>query len=96
MQKGEIKEVTPVERQILDRPMTGRVDWQVNDQDRMMLRYALQDEDDIGSAFSQRSFNTASQRQRDFNDHHSLVYNWGHTFSPRLLNDLVFQAKIIR
>ena len=37
-----------------------------------------------------RPIGTADNRQQSFNNYQSFVYNWAHTFSPRLLNDFVF------
>ena len=71
--------------------LTGRADWQTTMRDRMAFRYALQDEDQVAPGLTQRPVGTANQRQQDFNQYHSFVYNWGHTFSPRVLNDFVFQ-----
>ena len=71
--------------------LTGRVDWQAAKDDRMAFRYALQDEDDIDRASLRRPIGTAEQRQMSLNKYHSFVYNWVHTFSPRVLNDFTFQ-----
>jgi outer membrane receptor protein involved in Fe transport len=69
---------------------TGRVDWQATGADRMAFRYAFQDEDDIDRASLRAPIGTAEQRQMALNKYHSFVYNWVHTFSPRLLNDFTF------
>ncbi len=73
-----------------DTLLTGRGDWQVATADRMAFRYSLQRENDIDRGSLARPIGTADNRQRSFNNYQSFVYNWTHTFSPRLLNDFVF------
>ena len=70
---------------------TGRVDWQVSDDDRMGFRYGLQREDDVDRGSLRKPIGTADNRQHSFNRYHSFVYNWTHTFSPRVINEFVFQ-----
>ena len=69
---------------------TGRGDWQTTANDRMAFRYALQRENDVDRGSLGRPIGTADNRQQSFNNYQSFVYNWAHTFSPRLLNDFVF------
>jgi Carboxypeptidase regulatory-like domain len=73
-----------------DTLLTGRGDWQVANDDRMAFRYSLQRENDIDRGSLARPIGTADNRQRSFNNYQSFVYNWTHTFSPRLLNDFIF------
>jgi hypothetical protein len=73
-----------------DTLLTGKADWQTTTADRMAFRYALQRENDIDRGSLGRPIGTADNRQQSFNNHQSFVYNWAHTFSPRLLNDFVF------
>lgn len=68
----------------------GKVDWQVAENDRLSVRYALQDEDDIDRGSLRRPIGTADNRQHSFNNYQSVVANWVHTFSPTLLNDFTF------
>jgi hypothetical protein len=70
--------------------LTGRGDWQTTAADRMAFRYALQRENDIALGSLARPLGAADNRQQSFNNYQSFVYNWSHTFSPRLLNDFVF------
>jgi hypothetical protein len=70
--------------------LTGRVDWQATENDRMAFRFGFQDEDDISNGSLRRPLGTADNRQHSFNNYYSFVYNWVHNFSPRVLNDLVF------
>lgn len=69
--------------------VTGRVDWQAGNNDRMAFRFGLQDEDDISNGSLRRPLGTADNRQHSFNNYYSFVYNWVHTFTSRVLNDLV-------
>src|SRR6266540_1817362 len=73
-----------------DTLLTGRGDWQVRTADRMAFRYALQRENDIDRGSLRLPIGTADNRQQSFNNYQSFVYNWAHTFSPRLLNDFAF------
>lgn len=73
-----------------DTLLLGRGDWRASEKDNMAFRYAWQDEDDIDRGSLRRPIGTADNRQHSFNKYHSFVYNWVHTFSPRVLNDFVF------
>src|SRR5262245_1370212 len=73
-----------------DTLLTGRGDWQVKNDDRMAFRYSLQRENDIDRGSLRLPIGTADNRQQSFNNYQSFVYNFTHTFSPRLLNDFVF------
>ncbi|HKX27662.1 MAG TPA: carboxypeptidase regulatory-like domain-containing protein [Blastocatellia bacterium] len=73
-----------------DTLLTGRGDWQASNDDRMGVRYSLQRENDIDRGSLRLPIGTADNRQHSFNNYQSFVYNWTHTFSPRLLNDFVF------
>jgi hypothetical protein len=70
--------------------LTARVDLQATDNDRMAFRFGLEDEDDISNGSLRRPLGTADNRQHSFNNYYSFVYNWVHSFSPRVLNDFVF------
>nr|MBA3256248.1 TonB-dependent receptor [Pyrinomonadaceae bacterium] len=69
---------------------TTRGDWQTGKNDRMAFRYSDQREDDVDRGSLRRPIGTADNRQHSFNRYHSFVYNWTHTFSPAVLNDVVF------
>lgn len=69
--------------------ITSRIDWQAGTDDRMAFRFSVQDEDDVDRGSLRRPIGTADNRQQSFNNYYSFVYNWVHTFSPRVLNDLV-------
>src|SRR5262245_1437579 len=73
-----------------DTLLTGRGDWQVGTDDRMAFRYSLQRENTIDRGSLRLPIGTADNRQQSFNNYQSFVYNFTHTFSPRLLNDFVF------
>ncbi len=70
--------------------LTSRADWQAGSNDSMAFRFSLQDEDDIDRGSLRRPIGTADNRQHSFNNYYSFVYNWIHTFSPKVLNDFVF------
>src|SRR5262249_14551015 len=72
-----------------DTLLTGRGDCQVKTNDRMAFRYSLQRENDIDRGSLRLPIGTGDNRQHSFNNYQSFVYNWIHTFSPRLLNDFV-------
>lgn len=67
--------------------LTSRVDLALSNTDQMFFRYGIQREDnmDVGSPI--RPISTPDFRLKVFNRSQSFVYNWVHTFSPRLLND---------
>ncbi len=67
--------------------LTSRVDLDLNSRDHMFFRYGIQREDNIGIGSAVRPISTPDYRLNVFNRSQSFVYNWVHTFSPRLLND---------
>ncbi|MBN8723282.1 MAG: TonB-dependent receptor [Acidobacteria bacterium] len=67
--------------------LTSRVDLDLKNGDHMFFRYGIQREDNVGSGSPIRPIPTADYRLKVFNRSQSFVYNWVHTFSPRLLND---------
>ncbi len=67
--------------------LTSRVDLDISSSDHMFLRYGIQREDNIGLGSSVRPIATPDFRVKVFNRSQAFVYNWVHTFSPRLLND---------
>jgi hypothetical protein len=69
---------------------TTRVDLQVDNNDRMFFRYALQRENNIGLGSNIRPLATPNFRVRFFNNSQAFAYNWTHIFSSKLLNDFTF------
>lgn len=74
-----------------DALLLSRLDVQPTISDRMSLRFSYQDLDATGTAFLQRSQPSTTHLQSSENRYTSVVYNFVHTFSPNLLNDLVIQ-----
>ncbi|MBI3650319.1 MAG: TonB-dependent receptor [Acidobacteria bacterium] len=70
--------------------LTGRADWANTANDNMAFRFSLQNEDDIDRGSLRRPIGTADNRQHSFNKYYSFLYNWVHTFSPKVLNDFIF------
>lgn len=66
---------------------TERLDWQVNDKDRLGFRYSLQRETDVAASTLIRSIGSASQRQSSHNHTHSLLADYTRVLTPRDLND---------
>lgn len=70
---------------------TLRADWQVNEKDRLTFRYAFQNADDVSLGQGLAATSTGNQRQMSSNRYNSFVFNSVHIFSPKLINDFVFQ-----
>lgn len=69
---------------------TERVDWQLNNRDRLGFRYSLQREDDVAASTLIRSIGSASQRQSSRNHTHSFLTNYTRTLTPRAVNNFNF------
>jgi hypothetical protein len=69
---------------------TSRLDWQVNDRDRIGFRYSLQLEDDLSQSELDRALGTAAYRQTAENHLQGLIIDWVHTFTPSLINRVSF------
>jgi hypothetical protein len=69
---------------------TDRLDWQVNDQNRLGFRYSLQHADDVAASTLVRSIGSASQRQSSRNHAHSLLADYTRLLSPLDMNSFKF------
>jgi hypothetical protein len=69
---------------------TDRLDWQVNDRDRLGFRYSLQRADDVAASTLIRSIGSASQRQSSRNRAHSLLANYQRVLTTRVVNSFNF------
>lgn len=69
---------------------TERLDWQVNDANRLAFRYSLQQEEDVAASTLIRSIGSASQRQSGRNHTHSLAAQYTNTLSPTDVNEFNF------
>lgn len=65
---------------------TLRLDWRPSTHDEVTLRYAGQDEEDIGASTLDRALGSASQRQQSTNRLHALQGSWTRILSPTALN----------
>ncbi|HEX8291708.1 MAG TPA: TonB-dependent receptor, partial [Pyrinomonadaceae bacterium] len=65
---------------------TDRLDWQLNDVDRLSLRYSGQREEDVSASTLVRSIGSASQRQSSRNRAHSLLARYERALSPYSVN----------
>lgn len=70
--------------------LTGRVDWQITEKDRVGVRESLQLFDNAGASQLDRAIGTADYRQTVNNHFNSLVADWVHIFTPTLINRLSF------
>jgi outer membrane receptor protein involved in Fe transport len=69
---------------------TERLDAQLNDNNRLTLRYSAQREEDVAVSTLIRSIGSASQRQSSRNRAHSLLASHTVTLTPRDLNEFRF------
>lgn len=69
---------------------TERLDWQLNDNNRLGFRYSLQREENVAASTLLRSIGSASQRQSGRNHSHSLLAEYTRVFSPLDLNNFKF------
>jgi Carboxypeptidase regulatory-like domain/TonB dependent receptor len=69
---------------------TDRIDWQVNDKDRLGFRYSLDRADDVAASSLIRAIGSASERQSSRNHTHSLLANYTRTLTARDVNEFNF------
>lgn len=69
---------------------TERLDWQVNDKDRLGFRYSLQRETNVAPSTLIRSIGSASQRQSSRNHTHSLLADYTRVLTPQDVNSFKF------
>jgi hypothetical protein len=67
---------------------TARLDWSPNASDRVTLRYAFENADDIAASTLDRAIGSATQRQDSSNVYHSVLGSWVRTLSGTTLNTL--------
>jgi hypothetical protein len=66
---------------------TERLDWQVDENDRLGFRYSLQREDAVQASTLLRSIGSASQRQSSRNHSHSFLADYTRVLTPRDVNN---------
>ena len=69
---------------------TVRGDWQVSNNDSLMLRYSIEQLNATGASSLDRALGSASQRQVLENKFQAFVTSWTHVFTPTLLNRFSF------
>jgi hypothetical protein len=69
---------------------TERLDWQLNERDRIGFRESLELEDDLSQSELDRSLGTAAYRQTATNHLQGLIADWVHIFTPSVINKLSF------
>ena len=65
-----------------------RLDYVVNDENRLNFRYSFEDVKDTGASRLDRSIGSASYRQQLKNRFHSFMAGWSSVLSTSLINDL--------
>ncbi|HVF51644.1 MAG TPA: TonB-dependent receptor [Pyrinomonadaceae bacterium] len=84
-----------ITRSFADAPLndllsTQRLDWQINQTDRLGFRYSLQRSDDVAVSTLVRSIGSASQRQTGRNRTHSVLADYTRVLTPNDVNNLKF------
>lgn len=69
---------------------TLRSDFSPTPNNRLSVRYSIEQADDVAASTLIRSIGSASQRQESRNDYHSFLTNWNLIVSPRTVNSLTF------
>lgn len=69
---------------------TERLDWQLNDNNRLGFRYSLQREEGVAASTLLRSIGSASQRQSSRNHTHSFLADYTRILSPLDVNSFKF------
>jgi hypothetical protein len=69
---------------------TERLDWQLDDNNRLGFRYSLQREDNVAASTLLRSIGSASQRQSSRNHTHSILADYTRVLSPLDVNNFKF------
>ena len=69
---------------------TNRIDWSLNDTNRLNVRYSFQREEGVAASTLVRSIGSASQRQSSQNKSNSLLANYTRLFSPNDVNSFNF------
>ncbi len=69
-----------------------RGDWNVNNDNQLNFRYAIERINATDATKLDRAIGSASQRQNLRNNHQAFSTNWTRTFSPRVLNSLNFSV----
>ena len=69
---------------------TERLDWQLNDSNRLGFRYSLQREEGVAASTLLRSIGSASQRQSSRNHTHSFLADYTRVLSPLDVNSFKF------
>jgi len=69
---------------------TGRLDFQVTENDRIGFRESLELEDDLSQSELDRALGTAAYRQTATNHLQGLMADWTHIFTPSVVNRLSF------
>ncbi|WP_348263892.1 TonB-dependent receptor [Telmatobacter sp. DSM 110680] len=69
---------------------TERLDWQLDERDRIGFRESLQLEDDLSQSSLDRALGSAAYRQTAVNHLQGLTADWVHIFTPAVVNRLSF------
>ena len=71
-----------------DAMVNTRLDYVINDKNRVNFRYSFEDVKDTGASRLDRSIGSASYRQQLKNRFHSFMADWSSLLSASLINDL--------
>lgn len=71
---------------------TARGDLNVNDQNRLSLRYSIERAEDTGASTLIRAIGSASERQASRNHYQSLLSTWTDAINPAMLNAFSFSV----
>lgn len=69
---------------------TERLDWQLNERDRIGFRESLELEDDLSQSTLDRALGSSAYRQTAVNHLQGLITDWVHVFTPSVVNRLSF------
>src|SRR5687767_14359266 len=74
--------------------LSSRVDFTVSDDNRVFVRYAYNNAEDVAPGSLAALIGTAANRQLSKNIYHSGVVDWTSTLSPTLVNSLAFHVNL--
>lgn len=88
--RSRIKEFAPSPGQ--DALLNTRLDYQVNDRNRLNFRYSFEDVDSTNASRLDRSIGSASYREQLKNRFHSFMAGWTNILRPTLINEFNFSV----